>query len=74
MVKGQENMLSLWENVYETVYKSRSQQKTDVSFKLGNLGKVDKEITKVTIRVWRNHKEQWTDIYLQAKARQWSGY
>ena len=37
--------------MYETVYKSRSQQKTDVSFKLGNLGKVDKEITKVTIRV-----------------------
>ena len=33
-----------------------------------------KEITTVTIRMWRNLKEQWADIYLQAKARQGSGY
>ena len=33
-----------------------------------------KEIIIITIRVWRNLKEQWTDIYPQAKARQGSGY
>lgn len=34
MGKGQENTLILGENVYETAYKSRSQEKTDVSLKL----------------------------------------
>lgn len=33
--------------MYETAYKSRSQQKTDVSLRLDNLGRVNEGITKV---------------------------